>query len=145
MTAEALPKGGVDRAWLAFLVVAGGLLSVFLAENVFDATVTLSGILCVGLIAMGRREGYLIGLYSSLSYSIIAYDNGLLRRCWPHPDPFGAGRGEAIRLVLPLRHGYSVCRYLGSKWGSKTEVISEPDYRRPGGAACAIFQDRRSA
>lgn len=37
----------------------------------------LSGILCVGLIAIGRREGYLFGLYSSLSYAILAYGNGL--------------------------------------------------------------------
>lgn len=66
-----------DRVWLAFLVVAGTTLSVFLAENIFDATVVLSGILCVGLIAIGRREGYLIGLYNSLSYSILAYGNGL--------------------------------------------------------------------
>ena len=67
----------LDHAWLAFLVVAGGLLSAYLATSVFDATVSLSGILCVGLIAIGRREGYLIGLYNSLSSSILAYGNGL--------------------------------------------------------------------
>jgi nicotinamide mononucleotide transporter len=33
--------------------------------------------LCVGLIAIGRREGLLIGLYNSLAYSILAYMNGL--------------------------------------------------------------------
>ncbi|MBU1248560.1 MAG: nicotinamide riboside transporter PnuC, partial [Proteobacteria bacterium] len=67
----------LDCVWLTFLVVAGGLLSAYLAASVFDATVSLSGILCVGLIAIGRREGYLIGLYNSLSYSILAYGNGL--------------------------------------------------------------------
>lgn len=77
MTLEALRRGRYDRLWLAFLVVAGGLLSTFLATSVYDATVLLSGVLCVGLIAIGRREGYLIGLYNSLSYSILAYDNGL--------------------------------------------------------------------
>ena len=66
-----------DRAWLAFLLVTGVALSTYLATSVFDATVALSGILCVGLIAIGRREGYLIGLYNSLSYSILAYVNGL--------------------------------------------------------------------
>lgn len=50
---------------------------MYLATSIFDATVSLSGILCVGLIAIGRREGYLIGLYNSLSYSILAYGNGL--------------------------------------------------------------------
>jgi nicotinamide mononucleotide transporter len=67
----------LDRIWLTFLIVAGGVLSAYLATSAFDATVSLSGILCVGLIAVGRREGYLIGLYNSLSYSILAYGNGL--------------------------------------------------------------------
>jgi nicotinamide mononucleotide transporter len=77
MTAKAPGNGRIDQMWLVFLVVAGGALSAYLATNVFDATVSLSGILCVGLIAIGRREGYLIGLYNSLAYSILAYGNGL--------------------------------------------------------------------
>ncbi|HHP7236492.1 MAG TPA: nicotinamide riboside transporter PnuC [Desulfobacterales bacterium] len=77
MTPKASQGARLDRLWLAFLVVAGGVLSAFLAASIFDATVSLSGILCVGLIAIGRREGYLIGLYNSLSYSILAYGNGL--------------------------------------------------------------------
>jgi nicotinamide mononucleotide transporter len=66
-----------DRIWLGFLLVAGLGLSLVLAESLFDITVSLSGILCVGLIAIGRREGYLIGLYNSLAYAILAYSNGL--------------------------------------------------------------------
>lgn len=77
MTSKASQYGRADRVWLGFLVIAGGALSVYLATGIFDATVSLSGILCVGLIAVGRREGYLIGLYNSLSYSFLAYDNGL--------------------------------------------------------------------
>ncbi|HRX70310.1 MAG TPA: nicotinamide riboside transporter PnuC [Candidatus Competibacteraceae bacterium] len=55
----------------------GSVLSAVLSTSVFDLSVFLSGILCVGLIAIGRREGYLIGLYNSLSYSVLAYGNGL--------------------------------------------------------------------
>ena len=66
-----------DLAWLTLLVVGGSAVSVFLAACVFDFTVFLSGILCVGLTAIGRREGYLIGLYNSVSYSVLAYSNGL--------------------------------------------------------------------
>ena len=77
MTIEISRDRWSDRTWLAFLVVSGGTLSAYLAESIFDATISLSGILCVGLIAIGRREGYLIGLYNSLSYSILAYGNGL--------------------------------------------------------------------
>ncbi len=64
-------------AWLALLVVVGSAISLFLAARVFDFTVFLSGILCVGLTAVGRREGYLLGLYNSLAYSVLAYSNGL--------------------------------------------------------------------
>ena len=67
----------LDLTWLLFLTVTGGTLSAFLAEGIFDLSIFLSGLLCVGLIAIGRREGYLIGLYNSLSYAILAYGNGL--------------------------------------------------------------------
>jgi nicotinamide mononucleotide transporter len=77
LTTETSRGRRADRIWLAFLVISGGALSAYLAENIFDATISLSGILCVGLIAIGRREGYLVGLYNSLSYSILAYGNGL--------------------------------------------------------------------
>lgn len=67
----------IDFIWLLFLAVAGLVLSLILATTVFDLTVSLSGILCVGLTAIGRREGYLFGLYNSLAYSVLAYTNGL--------------------------------------------------------------------
>ncbi|MCI5143650.1 MAG: nicotinamide riboside transporter PnuC, partial [Candidatus Electrothrix sp. ATG1] len=67
----------LDLTWLLFLTVTGSTLSAFLAEGIFDLSILLSGLLCVGLIAIGRREGYLIGLYNSLSYAILAYENGL--------------------------------------------------------------------
>lgn len=77
MTTKGATFNKLDRGWLTLLVVLGSVLSAVLAENVFDLTVFLSGILCVGLTAVGRREGYLIGLYNSLSYSVLAYGNGL--------------------------------------------------------------------
>ncbi len=77
MTSEKLSYARVDLAWLVFLTGVGGALSAVLATSAFDLSVFFSGILCVGLIAIGRREGYLIGLYNSLSYSALAYNNGL--------------------------------------------------------------------
>ncbi|MDZ7618479.1 MAG: nicotinamide riboside transporter PnuC [Patescibacteria group bacterium] len=77
MIAEASQRRKIDLIWLMFLAVVGSLLSLALATTVFDLTVSLSGVLCVGLAAIGRREGYLIGLYNSLSYSVLAYSNGL--------------------------------------------------------------------
>lgn len=67
----------LDIAWVGLLTVLGCIASVFLAKTPLDWSVLLSGILCVGLIAIGRREGYLIGLYNSISYSILSYWNGL--------------------------------------------------------------------
>lgn len=77
MTAVKSRRSRLDRIWLISLIIVGGALSIVLAKTVFAMTISLSGILCVGLIAIGRREGYLIGLYNSLSYSILAYSNGL--------------------------------------------------------------------
>lgn len=77
MTVATRKYDRVDVAWLALLVVVGSAVSVVLAASFFDFTVFMSGILCVGLTAIGRREGYLIGLYNSLSYSVLAYSNGL--------------------------------------------------------------------
>ncbi len=77
MSARTSRYDKLDLAWLALLAVVGGGLSVFLATTVFAFSVSLSGILCVGLTAVGRREGYLIGLYSSLTYPVLAHDNGL--------------------------------------------------------------------
>lgn len=71
------PYATLDFAWLVFLTAAGSILSAFLATGLFDLTVFFSGILCVGLTAIGRREGYLFGLYNSFSYSVLAYNNGL--------------------------------------------------------------------
>lgn len=77
MGIETSQCGKIDLAWIAFLSIVGGGISIVLTTTVFDLSVFFSGILCVGLIAVGRREGYLIGLYNSLAYSILAYGNGL--------------------------------------------------------------------
>jgi nicotinamide mononucleotide transporter len=71
------PYATLDLVWLGLLTAAGTILSTLLATGIFDLTVFFSGILCVGLSAIGRREGYLFGLYNSFSYSVLAYNNGL--------------------------------------------------------------------
>jgi len=77
MNSETPSYERIDFGWLVLLTLGGCALSAVLATGIFDFSVLLSGLLCVGLIAIGRREGYLIGLYNSLSYSILAYGNGL--------------------------------------------------------------------
>lgn len=77
MAKQKSPYDLIDISWLTILGLVGAVLCGFLSETVFDASIFFSGILCVGLIAIGRREGYLFGLYNSISYAILAYTNGL--------------------------------------------------------------------
>lgn len=77
MSSETSSYGKIDLVWISLLTVVGSILSVILSTSIFDLSVFLSGLLCVGLIAIGRREGYLFGLYNSMSYSVLAYGNGL--------------------------------------------------------------------
>lgn len=67
----------IDRIWLGLLSVVGVSVSTLLADTLFDFSVFVSGILCVGLIATGRRAGYLVGLYNSVAYASLAWRNGL--------------------------------------------------------------------
>ncbi len=67
----------IDLFWIIALMIVGGLFSLLISNTLFDLSVSLSGILCVGLIAIGRREGYLVGLYNSASYALLSYQNGL--------------------------------------------------------------------
>lgn len=46
-------------------------------SSVFLSSILIAGILCVALTAIGRKEGYLIGIYNSCAYAWISYQNGL--------------------------------------------------------------------
>lgn len=63
--------------WMIFLVSASLGFCLITRTPVFDASVLLSGVLCVGLTALGLRIAYLIGLYGSVAYAVIAWQNGL--------------------------------------------------------------------
>lgn len=51
----------LDRIWLALLGTAALLYCVATRTEVFFASILISGILCVALIAIGRKEGYTSG------------------------------------------------------------------------------------
>jgi len=67
----------LDYAWVTFLTVTACGLGLLLSDSLFDFSVLVSGLICVSLTAIGRREGYLFGIYTSLAYSLLAYQNGL--------------------------------------------------------------------
>jgi nicotinamide mononucleotide transporter len=67
----------LDLYWVAFLGITGLISSIYVGDSLFSASVLLSGILCVSLIAVGRIEGYIFSLYNSISYAWLAYNNGL--------------------------------------------------------------------
>lgn len=55
-----------------------GLRLLYFCENLFfESIILITGILCVSLIAIGRKEGYLFGLYNAITYAWVAYENGL--------------------------------------------------------------------
>lgn len=77
MKANTTRQSQIDTTWMILLGVSGVGLCLVLAETIFDASIFFSGVSCVGLIAIGRKEGYLVGIYNSVAYSVLAYGNGL--------------------------------------------------------------------
>lgn len=67
----------LDLIWLIIFISIAFVVTIFIHENGFSTSVMLSGVLCVALIAIGRKEGYIVGLYNSFSYAWLAYQNGL--------------------------------------------------------------------
>jgi len=67
----------IDKYWLIFLCLSGLLASVLIGDSIFSVSVLLSGVCCVALIAIGRVEGYWVGIYQCITYAYIAYGNGL--------------------------------------------------------------------
>lgn len=45
--------------------------------NILESSILITGILCVSLIAIGKKEGYIFGLYNCISYAYVAFENGL--------------------------------------------------------------------
>jgi nicotinamide mononucleotide transporter len=68
--------------WLLLLTTTAAGYCLITRSDLLPASVLLSGTICVALIALGRREGYLIGLYNSLAYAWIAWQNGLFGEVW---------------------------------------------------------------
>ena len=66
-----------DSVWLLFLTISGVVASLIVSDSFFSASVLLSGILCVGFIAIGRVEGYYAAIYNSVTYAWLAHSNGL--------------------------------------------------------------------
>lgn len=71
------PMSQIGYVWVGVLVLVSLGFCLFTHSSVFDASVLLSGVLCVGLTALGKRVAYLIGLYGSIAYSVVAWQNGL--------------------------------------------------------------------
>jgi len=67
----------IEVSWLVALVALATGFCMVTAVDLLSASVLLSGTACVGLIALGRKEGYLVGLYNSIAYAWIAQQNGL--------------------------------------------------------------------
>lgn len=63
--------------WSAGLTVLAAAYCVFAQTSLFESSILITGILCVSFIAIGKKEGYIFGLYNCIAYAYIAYNNGL--------------------------------------------------------------------
>jgi nicotinamide mononucleotide transporter len=70
-------KIGFDAVWVIALSMLALLFCLITKADLFSSSILISGVGCVGLIAIGRKAGYLVGLYNSLAYAWIAYQNAL--------------------------------------------------------------------
>ncbi len=66
-----------DLVWITILCLLAFAYCLFTKTDWIEATILISGVLCVALIAIGRKEGYIFGLYTSISYAWVAFENGL--------------------------------------------------------------------
>lgn len=66
-----------DLAWFTFLNILALCYCLLTGATFFLSSVIVSGISCVSLIALGRREGYIAGFFNSCAYAWVAYENGL--------------------------------------------------------------------
>lgn len=66
-----------ELLWLAlFCMIAIGI-TIATKDSFFGFTVFLTGILCVVLTAKGNITSYIFGMYNTLGYAWLAYQNGL--------------------------------------------------------------------
>lgn len=67
----------LDKFYPYLLLSIALVTSIIGKESFFLLTVTISGLLCVIMTAKGNILTYPIGLYNTLGYAYIAYNNGL--------------------------------------------------------------------
>lgn len=67
----------IEKYWHIILLLAAVIYSLILKSNLFDASVLCSGALCVALAAKGNILNYIIGMYNTLAYAYIAFQEHL--------------------------------------------------------------------
>jgi nicotinamide mononucleotide transporter len=66
-----------ERIWLAVFCAIAALIAVVSGDNLFGFAVFLSGVLCVVLAAKGNIMNYPIGLFNTIGYAWLSFQNGL--------------------------------------------------------------------
>lgn len=67
----------IEKYWHIILLLAAVIYSLILKSNLFDTSVLCSGVLCVALAAKGNILNYIIGMYNTLAYAYIAFQEHL--------------------------------------------------------------------
>ncbi len=66
-----------EIVWLALFFIIMLALSYFWKSSILGITVYLTGVLCVVLAAKGNIWNYAFGIYNSIGYAWLSYQNGL--------------------------------------------------------------------
>ena len=66
-----------ERVWLAIFCAVAVWITIASGDNLFGFFVFLSGVLCVVLAAKGSIINYPVGLFNTVGYAWLAWQNGL--------------------------------------------------------------------
>lgn len=66
-----------ELIWLGMFSGVAVALTVIMEDTLFGFTVFLTGVLCVVLAAKGNLMTYVYGMYNTLGYAYLSYENGL--------------------------------------------------------------------
>lgn len=66
-----------EIVWLALFSIIMLALSYFWKSSILGVTVYITGVLCVVLAAKGNIWNYAFGIYNSIGYAWLSYQNGL--------------------------------------------------------------------
>lgn len=77
MESNSSPLNIIEKYWHYILLGLAILYSLIFQTDFFNASVLCSGVLCVALVAKGNIWNYAVGMYNTVAYAYIAFNEHL--------------------------------------------------------------------